>query len=92
LKISLEGKAMFEKKRNQENLIQIGMYLTVLLAGSVAAGGTALAQDGLLSTQVNGVVQRSDGTTEEAIRLRRLALGLSSGSEAMSALRGSQSE
>ena len=82
---------MFEKKRDQGNLIQIGiLYLTVLLG--VAAGGTAMPRDGVLSTQVNGAVQRSDGTMEETIGLRRLASGLSSGSEAMLALRGSQSE
>src|SRR5918999_1337838 len=68
-------------------------YLTgLLLAGSLMAADTAISSDDLLSRQVSSEVQGSDETIQETSAVRRLALGLSSGREAMRALRGSQSE
>jgi hypothetical protein len=68
-------------------------YLTGLfLAASLVGVGTAIAADDLLSRQVNIDIERSDETSQENNALRRLAVGLSSGREAMRALRGSESE
>jgi hypothetical protein len=70
----------------------ISYLMGLLLAGSLVAAGTAIAADDFLSRQVSSEIQRSDETIQESSALGRLALGLSSGPEAMRALRGSQSE
>jgi hypothetical protein len=68
-------------------------YLTALfLAGSVVATGTGMAWGDLLTGQVNSGIQRSGETSQDNSALRRLAVGLSSGAEAVRALRGSQIE
>jgi len=69
------------------------LYLTgLLLTGSVVAADTAKASDELLYRQVNSDILRSDETSQESSALRRLAVGLSSGREAVRALGSSQSE
>jgi hypothetical protein len=69
------------------------LYLTgLLLTGSVVAAGTAKGSDELLYRQVNSDIQGSDETSQESSALRRLAVGLSSGREAVRALGSSQSE
>jgi hypothetical protein len=70
----------------------ISYLMGLLLAGSLVAAGTAIAADDFLSRQVSSEIQRSDETIQESSALGRLALGLSSGPEAMRALRGSHSE
>jgi hypothetical protein len=70
----------------------ISYLMGLLLAGSLVAAGTAIAADDFLSRQVSSEIQRSDEAIQESSALGRLALGLSSGPEAMRALRGSQSE
>ena len=73
--------------------INISYLTAVFLAGCLVSAGPAVARDDDVFTgQANSDVQRSDDTTQETSALRRLALGLSSGREAVRALRGSQSE
>src|SRR5918999_2870169 len=72
--------------------INISYSTAVFLAGSLMAADTAIFSDNLLSRQVSSEVQGSDETIQESSALGRLALGLSSGREAVRALRGSQSE
>jgi hypothetical protein len=68
-------------------------YLTgLLLAGSLVAAGTVIAEADFVYRDANSRIQGSDETSKERSALGRLALGLSSGPEAMRALRGSQSE
>jgi hypothetical protein len=68
-------------------------YLTgLLLALSLATAGIGIAADDLVYNEENSPIQRSDDKSQESSALGRLALGLSSGPEAMRALRGSQSE
>jgi hypothetical protein len=87
-------KSMLEKRIERVNLIQINIScLTgLLLAGSLVAAGATIASDDFLSRQLNSDIQRSDETSQESNALARLAVSLSSGPEAMRALRGSQSE
>ena len=90
----MAAKSMLEKRIERVNLIQINIsYLTgLLLAGSLLAAGAVIASDDFLSRQLNSDIQRSDETSQESNALARLVVSLSSGPEAMRALRGSQSE
>jgi hypothetical protein len=73
--------------------INISYLTAVFLAGSLVSAGPAVAwDDDVFTGQASSEVQGSDETIQESSALGRLALGLSSGPEAVRALRGSQSE
>src|SRR5919106_1678203 len=73
--------------------INISYLTAVFLAGSLVSAGTAVSwDDDVFTGQANSDNQRSDHMTQETSALRRLAVGLSSGPEAVRVLRGSQSE
>ena len=70
---------------------------TLLLAASILAGrltitGTAFASEHVASTLKTSESVQSSQTNQETSALRRLALALSAGNEAMRPLRGSQTE
>jgi len=68
-------------------------FAALLLIASFVAIGTAMASEDVLSKQqVKGDIQPSGETTEETSALRRLAIALASGRQAMRSFRGSQSE
>jgi hypothetical protein len=71
--------------------VKISYLLGLLLVGTLVGAGSAIALADSVSTQVNIDMQTSEEASETST-LGRLALGLSSGAEAMRALRGSQSE
>ena len=84
---------MLRHSKHSERFSTACLYLTgLLLALSLAAAGIAIAADDLVYGEANSPIQRSDEKSQESSALHRLALGLSSGPEAMRALRGSQSE
>src|SRR5687767_10328357 len=90
----MERKSILEKRRERVNLMQINIshFSGLLLALSLATAGIAIAANDLVYSDANSPIQRSDETSQESSPLGRLALRLSSGPEAMRALRGSQSE
>jgi len=68
------------------------LLAALILAGRLTITGTAFASEHVASTLKTSESVQSSQTNQETSALRRLALALSAGNEAMRPLRGSQTE
>ena len=72
--------------------LAISLVSALLLAGGLAATGTAIAAEDVHSQQAKDDIQSSSETLQTSSAFRRLALALSSGSEAMGVFHGPRSK